>query len=231
MSETKAKLLDKFFQQLTKFVGAVSVVFNKCERTKDVHRALKLIQSQNLVAKKVQYAQEWHEGVRNHLDAFHAHATSAIMQNSTPLLRSIDLSGKWQTIDQECVWDHLDRINTTIVLWAESKDTPESDSAFGQTMQIAKDMMKDLKIESHENGRVSLDFSSVTDYIMNKVSETQMDDIVKNFGGGDGDFASLLKGGLGALTRTLATGPAMAQNTRVVDTVGSESSSGSDDED
>lgn len=222
MTDARAKLLDKFFHQLTKFVGAINIVFDKCKRTKEELQNLNIIKAQNLTGKKTQYAEEWIAGVKSCLDAFHARDRSAIETNTVPLLRNIDLRGKWEHIDQECVWEHLERINNTIVLWQQTPDTIDGADAFAQAQSIVTTMMKSMGVqEDKETGRISMDFRSISNFVTKNVSPEQMEKIASSFGGAagsDGGFGSLLQGGLGVLTRALAEGPNLDENTRVVDT-------------
>lgn len=229
MSETKGKLLDKYFSQLVKFIKAVSVVFSKCKRTQEELQHLMLIKSQNLVGKKLQHATEWCDGIRDCLAAFHAHDRSAIDTNRVPLLANIGLRDKWDQIDQECVWEHLDRINTTVILWRESTDT--SDDAFGQAQSMVANMMKTMGVQQDDNGRISMDFRSISDFVTRNISGEQMNQIAQGFGTGEGGFGALLQSGLGALTRALAEGPPLPDNTQVVDTTPADPDSESTDSD
>lgn len=220
MTDARTKLLDKFFHQLTKFVGAINTVFDKCKRTKEELQNLNMIKAQNLVGKKTQYAEEWIAGVKPCLAAFNARERSAIETNTVPLLAAIDLRGKWEHIDQECVWEHLERINRTITLWQQAQSAEDGSDAFAQAQSMVATMMKSMGVQQDDaTGRISMDFRSISNFVTKSVSVEQMEKIASGFGaGGEGGFGALLQGGLGVLTRALAEGPNLAENTRVVDT-------------
>lgn len=224
---TKDSILDKFFTSLIHFIFAINHVFPKCQRTDRELLNLRLIKSSNLHSKKAEHARNWYSGMSPVIiDKCQARDAGAIHENKVPLLNTIQLSEKWENIDQECVWDHLERINRLASLYCESKDNKSTGaggaspfSGMEAASQMASGLMSNLGIEQHADGRVSMNFKSVSDFVAKNVTQEQINSIASSFGSGDGGFGTLIQQGLGAFTRNLANGPDLPAGTRVVESL------------